>query len=155
MNQQWWRMLHYFTVDAGVTLKRPKYADREKRLGAHLGCDKMIDCSFEDGFVQLHCCCWESQQPCFCPFAPSSVRSSICLCLCFFIPCFSWFTTAKVLREQLPRKFPVETYLGVFMWIDRSLSMKCVALSVICIYLYVFKGQQSWVHCCLICMYTQ
>lgn len=42
----------YFSVDAGVTF-RPKYADRETRLGAHLCCDKMIDRSFEDGFVQL------------------------------------------------------------------------------------------------------
>lgn len=54
--------------------------------------------------MDLFSCCWESQKPCFCPFAPSSVHSSICLCLFLhplfllvhYIKGFTWTVTKKV-----------------------------------------------------------
>lgn len=83
----------------------------EKRDLCSSGCDKMIDRSFEDGFVQLRRCCWESQKLfAFFVFAPLLPRlcTAPFVFACFFIPCFSWFTTSKVSREPSPRKFPVE-----------------------------------------------
>lgn len=47
------------------------------------------------------------RSPVFAPLLPRLCTAPFVFA-CFFIPCFSWFTTSKVSREPSPRKFPVE-----------------------------------------------